>query len=96
MGELDLPLAVPPLALAQVFLRPLAFRDIHHGAQKLNKISGRVEDWVSHYMDEFDYAFRKDNSVVQLETLPFTDCSINNFSCGRPILRMNALVNYLE
>jgi hypothetical protein len=95
MGELDLPLAVPPLALAQVFLRPLAFRDIHHGAQKLNKISGRV-DWVSHYVDEFDCAFRKDNSVIQLETLPFTDCFINNFSCGGPILRMNELANCLK
>src|SRR5712671_6321426 len=66
--------------LSRQIFRPLSFRDIHCGADKLNKITGRVEDWASHYVDELDCAFRKDNSLVQLITLPFTECFINNFS----------------
>jgi hypothetical protein len=80
MGELYLRLAVPPLALAQVVLRPPSFRDIHDGADKLDKFTGRIEDWVSHGVNELDRAFRKDNSVVQLVTLPFADCFIDNLN----------------
>ena len=58
------------LRLAQslaLFLRPLAFGDVHHGTHEFNEFAGWAENRMAHYVDISDLAAGMNDSVIQLE-----------------------------
>ena len=78
------------------FLRPLAFRDIDHGAHAFDEIAGRVENRVAYFVDIPDGAIGKNDPVFQFVVRPFPEWAIEQLACPGPILRMNALEKYFD
>jgi hypothetical protein len=78
------------------FLRPPAFGHVHHGPHDFDHIAGRAENRMADGLDLSDLTAGMHNSIAYVELCLIADCSPEMFCSSRPVIGMEALLQFFK